>query len=121
MIDGYTAAGQDHPERTTRQQEARARTVAGAPCPLCNGQGKLGGCKCGIWADHETVDAILASLADWRTANPRKRWPPRRVSVSGKPGFIMSRDMGCTQIATGTRPDGTPEWDWYFRSEYELA
>ena len=121
MPDTYDSIGPRHPERTTAEQEAeaRAQTIPGAPCPLCNGQGQVGGCKCGVWADSDTVDDILESLSFMRQT--RKRWPPRRVIIDGRPGFIMARDMGFTQIATGVLPDGNPEWDWYCRSEYELA
>ena len=69
--------------------------------------------------DPCTEQDILDSLATWRKANPKKRWPPRQVIIIDGPvnvckvGFVMSYSAGCTQIATGVAPDGSPDCTWY--------
>lgn len=65
---------------------------------------------------------ILNSLGSWRAANPKKKFPPRKVLIIdgpvnvGKVGFILSRYMGLTQIITGV-----DEITWYSKWQWEPA
>ena len=71
--------------------------------------------------------SILESLGTWKRANPRKKFPPRKVVITGGPcnvgkeGYVMSRDAGLTQIATGVCEDGSPDCTWYSRWMFENA
>lgn len=100
MMDAFDAVGSRLPERMSQEEIARAMATP--------------------------EQRILESLADWRQANPRKRWPPRKVVIidgrnAGNVGFVMSRWMGLTQIATGVRLDRGPDWTWYSSYQWEPA
>ena len=87
------------PDSTTRQDEAEAR---------------------GQFSEQE----ILDSLATWRKANPKRRFPPRKVIIVDGPvnvckvGFVMSYQAGKAQIVTGVEPDGSPDCTWYCKWMY---
>lgn len=54
-----------NPDEITQEDELEARSQKITTCQMCQGQGQIGGCDCGRWADYDVQTAAQKKAQEY--------------------------------------------------------